>query len=157
MRSSLPVSLVTDDSLPLGLPNRLPSLLLRVNASFARLEIIARSFAAERDKALARTFFEEMLLPSASPSVVVKAVSSFPRRVGSKRMTPGRDLAQPGACRARQHLRLEHVQKAGPAVAVGEFLGSADGLFNAVIHAQFLFIGVCENFKPLIFRGLFVG
>src|SRR5438093_4329367 len=60
MRSSLPVSLVTEECFPLGLPSRMPSLLLRAKASFVREEIIERSISAEREKAKARTL-EEML------------------------------------------------------------------------------------------------
>ena len=60
MRSSFPVSLVTAESFPFGLPSRMPSLLLRAKASFVRDEIMERSISAESEKAKAKTF-EEML------------------------------------------------------------------------------------------------
>ena len=54
---------MTEDSLPFGLPNRLPSLFFLAKASFVREEIIDRSISAESEKAKAKTL-EEMLFPS---------------------------------------------------------------------------------------------
>ena len=57
------MSLVTAESLPLGRPNRLPSLFFRAKASLVREEIIDRSISAERENANTRTL-DEILFPS---------------------------------------------------------------------------------------------
>jgi len=52
--------LVTAESFPFGLPNRLPSLFLRASASLVREEIMERSISAESEKAKAKTFEEAL-------------------------------------------------------------------------------------------------
>jgi hypothetical protein len=56
----------------------------------------------------------------------------------------------------KRYLRL-HGRKEGTEFAVGELFGGADGFFNPPVNRQFLLICVFEDFKPLIFRRLFIG
>ena len=65
--------------------------------------------------------------------------------------------AQPGEFRDQQDILRLHGRKEGTEFAVGEFFGSAESFFHPRINRQLLFIRVFEDFKPLIFRRLFIG
>jgi len=133
MRSSFPVNLVTEENFPFGLPNRLPSLFFRAKASFVREEIIERSISAESEKANANTFD-------------MQNTHDFQKR-----------SAKPGEFRDQQDILRLHGRKECAEFSVGEFFGGADGFFHPRINRQFLCIRVFEDFKPLIFRRLFIG
>ena len=50
-----------------------------------------------------------------------------------------------------------HPLNEGAEFAVRELLGAADRLLNPAINGELLLVSEFEDFKPLVFRGLFVG
>jgi hypothetical protein len=50
-----------------------------------------------------------------------------------------------------------HLGNQGSQFPLGEFAGTADGLFNPAVNRELLLIRVFENFEALVVGGLFVG
>ena len=64
--------------------------------------------------------------------------------------------AKPGELRNDKDILLMHPLNESAEFSIREILGGADRLFNPAINGELLLMREFEDFKPLVFRGLFV-